>query len=201
MIKWPDNWNNEALGPIQRDEADFLFGLCRMIRAEHVLEFGVQNAHSTLVWLEAGCQVTSIDLVISNTARQLVKDGHALTLIEGDMQEVTIPDLGKYDIVFLDAGHIAPVNCATLQKIAPLLKHGCIIAQHDTGSWPIELMEQRHFDMVKDQRLGARAKYVYHQLGEILTRTWIKNTFPTWQVFDLGTHKTIRCGITLYKKW
>ena len=143
-LKWLEEYSEAALGPIQQEEALFLFGLCRVVRPQRVLEFGSGLGASTRVWLEAGVpEVWTVDVSISDPVRQLAERWPNLKIIEGNMAKVELPKL-SLDLVFFDGAHDFKINRAAWEGVKGLIVSGGVIAVHDTGQWAREHMGQAH---------------------------------------------------------
>lgn len=185
-------YRNDALGPIQYDEAVFLYGIALTVAPRCVLEFGVLNGHSTRVWLESGADVIGIDIEVRDTARELEKQYPGkLRLIEMDMRGILAGGMrDDIDIVFWDAGHDFTANAEAFQAVEHL---DCFHIVHDTGTW------SRHnapelalswFEPGKDTHVhrpdeGVFCKYI---------------AAKGYQRIDFHTTRKFRHGITILKK-
>jgi len=109
-----------------------------------VLELGVRNGDSTLVFLiaarEVGGHVTSVDLEYCHTAHARVAAAglsRQWTFIEGN--DLEIPWTTPIDHLFIDTSHRYEHTLAELRKFEPWVTPGGVISVHDTtsalGSW------------------------------------------------------------------
>ena len=196
VLNWLDKYNNTTFGPIQKDEALFLFGLCAMVQPRHVLEYGVLLGQSSRVWLTAGAHVTAVDKTLSDEARKLAQQFHGLELHEADMAEFTPPNR-PYDLIFVDASHRFEDNMAVVEKVAHM--DGALLIFHDTGHW-------READMTKEmwwffREFGGQqdGDLIIHHPDEKRTIAEISRRYPAWQRLDLWTTNKVRYGMTVFK--
>ena len=193
---WLADYSEDALGPIQGDEALFLYAFARVVRLERVLEFGAGHGHSARMWLETGAQVFSMDPWLSPEVRALAgASGGRLTLIEGDMRTYE-PAHTRHlplDLVFFDAGHDAAANVATLGRLAELPPW---IVIHDTGTWSREHMTATHraFPGMPTPDGG-----LIHQPGEILFAHVLEHHAGLRRM-DFHSTRTLRHGLTIFQR-
>lgn len=204
VLDFLQTYNETTFGPIQQDEALFLYGLCRMVRPRRVLEYGSLLGQSARVWLEYGAEeIHCIDLILSRQLQDLANQVNRhqpgrMHLHEADMATFKPPHL-DFDLVFIDASHKVEDNLAVIHLIGEGLKEGCIIGFHDTGHWAHE-----HIDKEKkwfiDTFGGQHAlDYVIHHPGEKETIKAISEGWPHWQRMDFWTMNVPRYGITLFR--
>ena len=71
-LNWLHPYNETTLGPIQKSEALFLYGLCQMVKPQVVLEIGCLIGQSLRVWINAGVPfIYAVDAVISEPVKEL----------------------------------------------------------------------------------------------------------------------------------
>jgi hypothetical protein len=194
-IAWLADYTEEALGPIQRDEALLLYAFARAVGLRRVLEFGAGKGHSARVWLEAGCdQVFSMDPWISPEVRALAAAyGDRLTIIEGDMRTYESSMTGPLDLVFFDAAHDPAANLATLARLAEIPPW---ILIHDTGTWAAEHMTPAHRAF---PGLATPDGGLVHQPGEVIFAAILEKQ-PGLQRIDFHSIRALRHGLTLFQR-
>lgn len=195
-------YNDYTLGPIQQDEALFLYGLAKMVRPQIVLEIGCLIGQSLRVWINAGVPfIYAVDAVISDEVKELRRGqgSNGMMCIEQDMKEPIDFVRGIPDLVFVDASHKLEDNKAVVNNLLPVLKPGALVIFHDTGHWADKDMTPDRHDFI--ERFGgyqnARGEWVHHP-GEKKTIEWVKNN-TTWQRVDLWTTEVARYGMTIFQ--
>ena len=198
-----ESYNETTLGPIQKGEALFLFGLCEMVRPQIVLEVGCLIGQSLRVWMESGVPfVYAVDCIISNEVKEIrrAKGSNRVELIEQDMKEPVEFTRGVPDLVFVDASHELPDNIQLVKNLLPVLKPGALFILHDTGHWHDKDMTDdrhlfiKHYGGYQDKK----TKLWVHSPGEKETIAWIsKNT--KWERVDLWTTAVARYGLTIFQ--
>lgn len=200
---WLHPYNETTLGPIQKGEALFLFGLCEMVKPQIVLEIGCLIGQSLRVWINAGVPfVYAVDAVISDDVKELQRGRgtNGMLCFEQDMKQPIDFVRGIPDLVFVDASHKLEDNIQVVKNLLPVLKPGALFILHDTGHW-----KQDHIDKDKqwfldsyggqrDEELQAWA----HCPEEKETIKWISEN-TNWQRVDLWTTVVPRCGLTIFQ--
>jgi SAM-dependent methyltransferase len=196
-------YNDYTLGPIQKDEALFLYGLCKMVRPQIVLEIGCLIGQSMRVWINAGVPfIYAVDAKISNEVRQLrfEQGSNGMVCIEQDMKQPIDFVRGIPDLVFIDASHKLEDNIAVVKNLVNVLGSGALVIFHDTGHWKPEHMDDdKHWFI--EQYGGVYDKetdlWIPHP-DEKATIEWVcENTI--WQRIDLWTTVTPRYGMTVFQ--
>lgn len=130
--------NQEVCGPIQDDEALFLYALVRGMRMERILEIGGLGGYSARNFLAAMAEsynpkMITVDLqpVPSQAANHVVITKDATLLQPSDL------DGKPLDLVFFDC-HEYDVQMATYERLLSqgLITDATVIALHDTHVWP-----------------------------------------------------------------
>ena len=200
-----ESYNETTLGPIQKGEALFLFGLCEMVKPQIVLEIGCLIGQSLRVWMESGVPfVYAVDCIISNEVKEIrrAKGSNRVELIEQDMKAPIEFTRGVPDLVFVDASHKLEDNMQVVKNLVNVLPDGALFILHDTGHWkeddvrysPEKKDFLSRFGGKWDEELGA---WVHHP-GEKETIEWIsKNT--AWERVDLWTTEVARYGMTVFQ--
>lgn len=202
-IDFLESYNETTLGPIQKGEALFLYGLCEMVKPQIVLEVGSLIGQSLRVWMESGVPfVYAVDCIISNEVKEIrrAKGSNRVELIEQDMKEPVEFTRGIPDLVFVDASHELPDNIQLVKNLLPVLKPGALFILHDTGHWHDKHMTEdrhlfiKHYGGYQDKK----TKLWVHSPGEKETIAWIsKNT--KWERIDLWTTEVARYGLTIFQ--
>ena len=110
-----------VLGPIQDDEAVFVYGLIKSIRPKTVIECGMGRGYSTINILQAIEQdslLFTFDIEILNKNSQAFKDKRFkfITKSQGNFEHSDI-DNRIIDFIYLDNGHYFDVNIQFWNKV------------------------------------------------------------------------------------
>ncbi len=196
----------QALGPLQRDEALLLYGLVRTTRPAVVVEMGFFIGDSALNFLQAlpptSC-VHSFD--VSDEATELAATfPHAnFTYHRKSQDAITAVDVDHtpVDLVLLDASHDIEVNRRTFERLQGLLAEDAIVVVHDTGSWRADLIRTHHARWARDHPAGWVSEHEYlHQPEEREFVNWVRDAHPEWAQIHLHTTRVIRHGLTLLQR-
>lgn len=206
---WLDDYNSHTLGPIQRDEALFLYGLCKMVRPKIVLEIGCLIGQSLRVWINADVPyIYAVDCIISDEVKRLQRGFNIdsrythdrMLCFEQDMKEPIDFVRGIPDLVFIDASHEVEDNIVVVKNLVNVLGSGALVIFHDTGHWKqSDIIPERQWFLDSyggtwDEELQAWA----HCPEEKETIKWISEN-TTWQRVDLWTTVVARCGLTVFQ--
>lgn len=124
-----------VVGPIQDDEALFLFALIRVMRLRRVLEIGGLDGYSARNWCEAvgpGGKVYTIDL----NPLKPVAANHVT--IKGDARHLNASHLGEpLDLIFFDC-HVFDAQTDMLRNLQAggIVTERTLLAFHDTNLHP-----------------------------------------------------------------
>lgn len=201
-LNWLHPYNETTLGPIQKSEALFLYGLCQMVKPQIVLEIGCLIGQSLRVWINAGVPfIYAVDAAISPDVWELRRGqgSNKMLCLEQDMTAPIDFLYGVPGLVFVDASHRLEDNQAVVNNLLPVLKPGALFVLHDTGHWHDKDMTPDRQDFI--ERFGGyqneRGEWVHHP-GEKETIAWIsKNT--KWERVDLWTTAVARYGLTIFQ--
>jgi hypothetical protein len=192
-LAWLKDYSEEALGPIQRDEALLLYGVVRSTRPQSLLEFGSCLGYSTRVWLEAGVpRVFAVDAMIMPPIDDMVKEyAPRLKSLEMDMRKYEAAMTGPVDFVFFDAGHDCAVNQLVFEKLVP---RPAMIAVHDTGTWA-----KKHLRAIHTRHPGVETpEGLIHQPGELAFADWLEKTVGLRRL-DFHSKHTLRHGLSIFQ--
>jgi predicted O-methyltransferase YrrM len=197
-----------ALGPIQRDEALFLFALVKVIRPKVVVEFGFSRGHSALNFLMAlppDAIVYSYD--ISENAAQIAgrsfNKNPNFKFIDKPQENFSQSDLNhqQVDLIFFDAAHKRDLNIKTFLNILPLLTKEAIIIIHDTGIWNKQFFSSVHSKLYQDRssRWLNSTEFI-HQRSEREFVNWLGDNYPEFSQLHLHSKRTLRHGFTILQR-
>ena len=200
-------YNNYTLGPIQQDEALFLYSLCKMVRPQVVLEIGCLIGQSLRVWINAGVPfIYAVDAVISDEVKELRRGQgtNGMLCFEQDMKEPIDFVRGIPDLVFVDASHKLEDNIEVVKGLVNILGSGALFILHDTGHWAKHHVDgdvtgsKKEFLLAFGGKWDEELQAWTHHPGEKETIEWIsKNT--KWQRLDLWTTAVARYGLTIFQ--
>ena len=202
-LNWLHPYNEVTLGPIQKTEALFLYGLCQMVKPQVVLEIGCLIGQSLRVWINSGVPfIYAVDAVISDDVKELQRGQgtNGMICLEQDMCTPIDFYRGIPDLVFVDASHKLEDNIQVVKNLLPVLKPGALFVLHDTGHWKqADINEDRQWFLDTyggkwDEELQAWA----HCPDEKETIKWISEN-TNWQRVDLWTTVVPRCGLTVFQ--
>lgn len=150
-----------VIGPIQDDEAIFLFALCKVMMIKNVVEIGVQNGYSTQNFIKAiGDNGSVIGIDIENTP--FLSD--RFTFINSCASIVEPSQIPwNIDLLFFDShSEYAQKKFFENMTAAGKITDDTIIAIHDTGLHPCGI------------GIGIKCKNGYaHQPVERLFSNWL----------------------------
>ena len=194
-------------GPLQRDEALLLYSLVRVIRPQTVVEVGFLRGRSALNCLraldpDARLYSFDIDPACEQTARDRFGHDPRFRFRVRSQDEVTAGDLDgrPADLVFIDGAHDLALNKATFERLLPLLSERALIAVHDTGAIPREVLElpDDHWMLTKPEIWAADAWE--HQPDERAFVNWILEQHPEFAQIHVHSAHAIRAGLTLLQR-
>jgi len=196
----------DAVGPLQRDEALLMYGLCRVLRPRKVVEMGFLFGHSAFNLLQAtgpDAHVYSFDVSqeAAQFARRHFRGIDRFTFVHASQTDISAELVGggSIDLAFLDASHDLELNKQTFDRLVPLLSDGAVVAVHDTGTWRRDLMGPPHHAFLEEsgQELHSLGDRVQHQRDERRFVNWITEERGGFSALHLHTDRVIRHGLTL----
>jgi hypothetical protein len=199
---------DDAIGPLQRDEALALFGIIRTLRPRVVVEFGFFHGHSAFNFLQAlpedgRLYSYDIDADSMQRARREFAFDRRFSFI-GKSQTAFVPgDIGgqAIDFVFFDAAHELALNIETFTRLVAHLAADATIAIHDTGLWQREHLAAIHQTFIRDNPGEWRSEELYaHQPGERAFVDWIVAGPHGFAALHLHSTRTLRHGLSLLQR-
>jgi predicted O-methyltransferase YrrM len=198
-------YKEQVVGPVQRDEAVLLYGLIRVLRPLTVVEIGFQEGHSAFNFLRAldrEARLYSFDLNPACVEVARRRFGHdprfQFVLKSQEWIEPEDVDGRVVDFLFLDASHDARLNQMTFARVLPMLSRSAVIAVHDTGTVPRELLPPGHYLRDIDENwIGDRYEGVP---GEREFVNWLLDEHPEFAQLHLHSDRTFRHGISLIQR-
>jgi predicted O-methyltransferase YrrM len=194
-----------ADGPVQRDEALFLYSLLRVVRPRTAIEIGFLNGRSALNFLcglDADARLYSFDIDenCAELARDLFGNEPRLTFRTRSQADLTPDDIDgrPADFVFLDASHELDLNQRTFRRLLPLMARDAILAVHDTGTVPRRFVRAGHYWL--DSEVGWIADEREVMPGERAFLNWVLEEHPEFSQVHFHSSRTVRCGITLLQR-
>jgi len=198
----------DALGPVQRDEASFLFGVVRLLRPKVVVEFGFGQGNSSLSFIKAlnGSGVLYSYDTSENAAwhalHEFSKYGN-FHFLKGSQEAFSADDIGGQfvDFAFFDGALDLSACQTTFGKLLPSLASNAIIAVHNTGLWA-----RRNFLAAHEGIANGRSEdwldgdSFQHRKDMRQFVNWIEKTFPEFQVIHLHSDNCIRHGISILQR-
>ena len=204
----PFHPEEEAVGPVQRDEALMLFALTRVLRPQVVVEVGFlggQSAFNFLRALDPDATLYSFDIAEASAAIAQEAFGDIRNFVFHRISQDEIApehvDHRTVDLAFLDASHDLDLNRRTFERLAPMLAPRAVLAVHDTGAW-----SRRHFGPVhhavaaERPDLWASPDAFEHQRDERAFVDWLLDRHPEFSQIHLHSDRTVRHGTTLLQR-
>ena len=185
-------------GPIQDDEALFIYSIVKALRPKTVVEFGFSHGVSALNFLKAldpDSRLYSYDITNYNPQAPAHNDSRFKFYLKSQT-EFEHTDIDRLiDIAFFDDGHIFDINTVAFKKIIDKMAPYSLTIVHDTGlhSEKIEAFEPCTCDFL-NYCGGA------HQPDERLFINWIKDNYPDWQVINIHSFNVFRHGLTILQR-
>jgi predicted O-methyltransferase YrrM len=198
-------FDEEAVGPVQRDEALLLHALARVLRPRTVVEVGFLRGYSALNFLralDADARLYSFDIDPSceHVARELFGYDNRFVFRTRSQDALTANDLDSRDadLVFLDASHELALNQRTFQCLLPLMARDAILAVHDTGTMPRQFVPADHWWLQTTEGWVGDAREVMPDERAFVN--WLLDEHPTFSQIHFHSQRTRRYGITLLQR-
>ncbi len=189
-----------VVGPVQDDEALFLFGLVKTVRPKTVIEFGYYQGYSSYNFLKAldeDAKLYSYDINPKTPHNDKRFKFHQKSQTDFIFSDV---DNRKIDLVFFDSVHYMKLNTITYEKLKNYLAPNAIIVIHDTGLHFIDRFnEQKKHGKCTSCDFENHCGYA-HQPGERKFVNWMLSTYPDWSVIELHSFSIMRHGLTILQR-
>jgi predicted O-methyltransferase YrrM len=198
-------------GPIQDDEALFLYSICKMIRPKTIVEFGILDGLSTLNFAaskDSDCFLYGFDLNQNSIdkSRERCRSFQNCFFSQIDCVDFTPELIGfrKIDLVFLDCSHDFLKNKICIEKFLPSMNESAIICIHDTGFYHKQILDSMppsHF--VKYPKFKKR--FDQKELSPVIedeqkTVDWMRSEHGEWAQLNLHSLHRFRHGVTILQK-
>ena len=198
----------DAIGPLQRDEALLLAALVRVTRPRTLLEFGFSRGHSAMNFMEVmGPDAKLYSFDIDPLSREIATTAFAregrFKYIHKSQTDFEAGDVDgrMVDFCFIDAAHDLTLNQETWRRIALHLSERAIVAVHDTGTWHRERFTSRHVEIAaKSPQNWIGADVFQPHKDERQFVNWICEQPGGWSALHLHTNNTIRHGVTVLQR-
>ncbi|MEO7101656.1 MAG: class I SAM-dependent methyltransferase [Luteolibacter sp.] len=199
---------NDAIGPLQRDEAIALFGIVRTLRPKVIVEFGFFHGHSAFNFLQAmpeDGRLYSYDIAEDSIKRAKTEFtfDRRFKFIAKSQTDFDPADIGNraIDFAFFDAAHELDLNMETFARIVPQLAPEATIAIHDTGLWHRSHFAPIHETFTREMPGEWKSDDLYaHQPGERAFIDWIITEYPEFTAIHFHTTETLRHGFSLLQR-
>jgi predicted O-methyltransferase YrrM len=207
-----DQFSTYCHGPIQRDEAMFLYSLVKMIRPQTIVEFGLQSgisAYNFILAKDDFCHYYGFDIedwCIKNAEELCHGQPNTrfiqINCLDFDPSHI---DHRKIDIVFLDCAHDVQINQKTIERIMPCMDDEGLLVIHDTGIFSAESRQYFPIDYREKfprawERWSNSNKDEFVLVEERHTVNWFKETYPEHEQLHLHSKIYFRCGMTIFQK-
>ena len=194
-----------ADGPVQREEALFLYSLVRVVRPRTAVEIGFltgRNAFNLLCALDDDARLYSFDIDehCAARARDLLGHDPRFSFRVRSQTELTRDDIDRReaDFVFLDASHELDLNREAFRRLLPLMAPDAILAVHDTGTVPRRFVRPGHYWLESDAGWIGDEREVMPDERAFLN--WVLEEHPEFSQVHLHSRHTVRCGITVLQR-
>jgi len=198
----------DAVGPVQREEALLLYGLVRVLRPAVVVDIGFSRGRSALNFLLAmppSSRLYSFD--ITDEAERLALSDFGqypnFTFRRKSQDEITAADLDflPADLVLLDASHQLETQVRTFEALEGLLTEDAVLIVHDTGLWARPCFRLRHeqIALTNVDNWVSDSEY-QHRPEEREFVNWIRETHPEFGRLHLESNRALRHGMTLFQR-
>jgi predicted O-methyltransferase YrrM len=201
-------YDEDAIGPVQREEALVLHALVRLLRPRVVVEIGFEgglSAFNFLLALEPDAKLYTFDIsdLSESTARTAFRHVPNFRFQRKSQDEITAADVDfqPVDLAFLDASHDFDVNIRTFERLETLLADDALVVVHDTGTWRRELFGGAQAEAARgwDQNWVRSDEYA-HRPGERAFINWIRDVHPQFAQVNLHSRRALRNGMTVLQR-
>lgn len=181
-------YNGMSLGPLLKEDAEFLKAIIKMTTPKKVVEFGFFWGDSARAMLSAMPEISELHSFDNTKNGEGIEDGRFHFYCKSQDE---IEGINNIDFVFLDASHELELNKRTFEYLRKNMNEKGIIAVHDTGTWIGGNVFNAEFG-----EMNEKGEWV-HCPDEIAFINWVKETYPEWQQIHFHSSSEVRHGITL----
>jgi predicted O-methyltransferase YrrM len=189
--------NQAVLGPIQDDEALFIYSIVRGMRINRVLELGGLSGYSALNFIKAmepGGVVYSVDI----NPLTAVSKNHVC--IHKDAKELTADDIGglPIELIFFDI-HDYDIQMGVFQTLldADIITDSTLIILHDTNVHPYKVIDSAY-------TLDGRG-WIHRPEERSMVNTFVEQGYQCFSLHpDLSKHNKsfpYRHGVSVLQKF
>lgn len=198
-----------ALGPLQREEALFLHALVRVLRPRVIVELGFFRGRSALNFLTAlagSGRVYSFDLdeEAEKAAHDYLDGVPNFRFARKSQTDVTAEDFDgeAIDLLFFDASHDFALNIETFRNLEPSVAERGVVVVHDTGTWATSVLDpSQQQELARDYPdYWLSPDEFAHRPDERRFVNWIGETYPDFSALHLHTLRTMRHGMTVLQR-
>ena len=200
-------YREEVLGPVQRDEALFLFSVLQLVKPRLVVEFGFLYGMSAFNFLRALAKDARLfSYEVDPAAFLRVRDEFTrdprFQLLKKSQQDFHPADIGfqPIDFLFFDGTHECEINRDTFRAVLPSLAPQAIVAVHDTGLWSLPAKPVLPASWATQDGGWLSADLFAHQAGERKFVNHILETYPEFSLIHFHSERAFRNGLTLIQK-
>ena len=191
-------------GPIQDDEALFLYSLCKMIRPSTILEFGVLDGLSSLNFASAkdsSAHLYSFDRR-DGCIQKARQKCHAFANCFFSVLDCTAfchthVANRQVDIFFLDCSHVLEKNQICIESVIPCMSDAGIIIIHDTGFYYKDTVPDWHVSFNRNFEDSDRMPVI---LAEQKTVDWMRESHSDWSQINFHSRNHFRHGMTFLQR-
>lgn len=188
-------------GPIQDDEALFLYSIIKVLRPKSVVECGMYQGYSTqniLSALDSNAKLYTFDIQLINR-KAIAFNDIRFKFIKKSQADFDTNDVDNklIDLVYLDDGHIFDVNVKFWEKILPSLTYNAVVIMHDTG---LHINDEEKY--AKNCVCEFNNSYCgwAHCIDDRHFINWVIDKYPEWSVINFHSFNIYRHGLTILQR-
>jgi len=202
-LKHLRRFSDYVVGPIQRDEALFLYALVKMVDPKTIVEFGFYKGASATNFLKAmssDARLYSYD--ISNASMRFagkIRDSRFRFILKSLTAFVpSDTDNRPIDLAFFDASHDFDLNVAAFEKVKGCLNERGLVVVHDTGA---HYVDSNRCQTPTGYFLGGQPDAGYiHQPNERKFVNYIRKSDQNFEQIHLHCTTKFRHGLTVLQR-
>ncbi len=200
----------DAFGPMQREEALLLFAVVRVTRPRTLIEFGFSGGRSAFNFLQAMPPESRLYSYDTNDgsariAKEYFTRDPRFRFLHKSQTEFNAGDIqsAPVDFVLFDGAHNLELNMQAFERIRPALSPGAIVAVHDTGLWArahITATQQKVIELWGGSWIEPDLFQANTPKEEREFVNWVKSAHPEWQAMHFHSVNCLRYGITMLQR-